>query len=596
LAQCTLRLGDRTVLVADGGVPEAEYALFDPGDIELGATEPGIIREVGLQTVVGTARARLQDLGLGADEAHRAAEAAAQPGVARSYARGAAVRRIVHALDAVELFEGGAFNAALGTYEGSWLDLATLSEDLAVPAATCTLQALHLAALLAEHDDDEPVVLSTAEVTSQRKPGQRTHRRPRMADAEEVVRALATLRPGGRKCEAGPCPKDIASKLGARTRRTPASRDRLKAVEKALAARDAPAIGPLADPELWAIEIALSESEPRLAIPTIDAVEQRRGRIPATTYLRARAALLMGSEKPRAIAERASALSTSMSNFHELQLLSAQAWAAAGEPKRAVAFARDLVENGAAPDSIRMHAQDLLGATQPSRASPSAPPSAHARVDAPSRAPSIPPGAATSASRSNASRPATPPATEGGGARGWSLPPAALTSGEPLESLGLPAGAVDAGFDSGSSPSDVPRTPLEARVHCTLLARELGRALREDGAEPRCDVDGLEMAQRHLRETLPEAGSRPLRPDEQRQLVRHGALLSELLARKLGARWVDLGAPDPQRWTMSVPSASRAEATRLWPFARVARFAAMGHKERDLVSYYLEVEARTRGT
>ena len=40
--------------------------------------------------------------------------------------------------------------------------------------------------------------------------------------------------------------------------------------------------------------------------------------------------------------------------------------------------------------------------------------------------------------------------------------------------------------------------------------------------------------------------------------------------------------------------ASRTELTRVWPFARVARFAVMGHKERDLVSYYLEVEARTR--
>jgi hypothetical protein len=32
----------------------------------------------------------------------------------------------------------------------------------------------------------------------------------------------------------------------------------------------------------------------------------------------------------------------------------------------------------------------------------------------------------------------------------------------------------------------------------------------------------------------------------------------------------------------------------VWPFARVLRFVAMGHKERDLVSYYLELQARAR--
>jgi hypothetical protein len=36
------------------------------------------------------------------------------------------------------------------------------------------------------------------------------------------------------------------------------------------------------------------------------------------------------------------------------------------------------------------------------------------------------------------------------------------------------------------------------------------------------------------------------------------------------------------------------EPTRVWPFARVLRFVAMGHKERDLVAYYLELEASSR--
>ena len=35
--------------------------------------------------------------------------------------------------------------------------------------------------------------------------------------------------------------------------------------------------------------------------------------------------------------------------------------------------------------------------------------------------------------------------------------------------------------------------------------------------------------------------------------------------------------------------------TRVWPFGRVARLVAMGHKERDLVSYFFELRvARAR--
>jgi hypothetical protein len=35
-------------------------------------------------------------------------------------------------------------------------------------------------------------------------------------------------------------------------------------------------------------------------------------------------------------------------------------------------------------------------------------------------------------------------------------------------------------------------------------------------------------------------------------------------------------------------------ATRTWPFGRVVRFVSMGHREKDLVSYYLELAARAR--
>jgi hypothetical protein len=33
--------------------------------------------------------------------------------------------------------------------------------------------------------------------------------------------------------------------------------------------------------------------------------------------------------------------------------------------------------------------------------------------------------------------------------------------------------------------------------------------------------------------------------------------------------------------------------TRTWPFARVYRFIAMGHLEKDLISYYFDVRERS---
>jgi hypothetical protein len=35
-------------------------------------------------------------------------------------------------------------------------------------------------------------------------------------------------------------------------------------------------------------------------------------------------------------------------------------------------------------------------------------------------------------------------------------------------------------------------------------------------------------------------------------------------------------------------------STRTWPIGRVYRFVALGNSERDLVSYYLDLEARAR--
>src|SRR4029077_18815550 len=117
------------------------------------------------------------------------------------------------------------------------------------------------------------------------------------------------------------------------------------------------------DSDLWSLEAKLSLGETDGVVERLDAIERRRGRLPGTTYPRARVALMSRAEEPRAIAERVSALSTSMSAFHELQLLAAQAWAASGDVRRAHAFARDLLQDTTACDSLRLRAREVLDST-----------------------------------------------------------------------------------------------------------------------------------------------------------------------------------------------------------------------------------------
>lgn len=167
--------------------------------------------------------------------------------------------------------------------------------------------------------------------------------------------------------------------------------------------------------------------------------------------------------------------------------------------------------------------------------------------------------------------------------------PARLPDFEPghapelAETLSLPAGL------HGTLAADetaVPRTPAEARVQFTLLSRELGREYRQrHHVELRADIAGIELMQRVLRERFPD---HLIRTREEALIVRrHGAFLSEIVARTLGGEWTDIAPTELGYWAMRVPPAAR-----VWPFGRVLRLILMGHKERDLVSYYLELHAR----
>lgn len=600
MSKSTLRLGDHLILVTEGATPDVEYALFEVGDIELSATGPGTIREVGYRTVVGEARARLSELRVDAELAREGALALRK--VAAKYSRGAAVRCIVHELGAAELFEGGTYEATHGRYAGAWLDLPALARDLDMPASTPAMQALHLAALLEESPGGEPLVLSTAEVTMQRRPGERTYKRVSLAGAVDLVRALSDFEPvtDRYRSEDGPGRQEILQRLRARPRGSQASRERLVAVEAALAALQTPTAGPLADPELWSIELLLCKGDVRSAGEALDAVEHRRGRLPGTAYLRARAALIERSEDPRAVAERVSALSTSMPTFHELELLAAEAWATAGDSRRAAAFARDVLENATAPDSVRIRAHEVLssgGRPPPLRgAAPARPPTLAESAGSPPASsrpsrqsiPRVP--NPTTPSRTDMNAPSPSYRIEPIADRRWSAPPPRGVDAEAVETLSPPPGTP---ADPSLAAQEQPRSPQEARISCTVLARELGHELRvRHGVELRSDLEGLETAQRYLREATLDAQTRGV---DEREVLRNGGFLAELLARRLGGRWADIDAHDPRRWAMLIPSASHPdEVARVWPFSRVARFVALGHKERDLVSYYLELEARSR--
>jgi hypothetical protein len=325
---------------------------------------------------------------------------------------------------------------------------------------------------------------------------------------------------------------------------------------------------------------------------------------------------MVGSEDPRAIAEHVASLSTSMGAFHELQLLTAQAWAAAGDVRRAHAFARDLSENASACDVLRMQAHEVLDAAGQATTAPEGgvpvipkPPLAPSGTDV-HVAPTDPPpkdGPPSSKPRSDRAWPRGYPQIRSWSAdmalpsfrvepaRGAVLDPTASreSSGgiaESAESLSLPLGHRD----EPPPRDEPPRTAHAARLAFTYLARELGREIRVRYAvEIRTDLDGLEIAQRYLHEAVPGEG--PTNAEEEREILRHGAFLSELLARRLGAQWADLEPSDPARWAMLIPSrTASANVSRVWPLGRVLRFVAQRHRERDLVSYYLEVEAFAR--
>ena len=155
---------------------------------------------------------------------------------------------------------------------------------------------------------------------------------------------------------------------------------------------------------------------------------------------------------------------------------------------------------------------------------------------------------------------------------------------ELAESLALPHGATE----SMLGVNDLPTTAMQARVAMTRLARDLARDYRLWYAKTlRCNVMAVEAMQQHIANRF--AGAPISDPGVAWELRRHGALLSEIAARALGGTWVDVAPSEPGYWEMLVPP-----GTRTRPIGRVYRFVALGNRERDLVSYYLDLDARVR--
>lgn len=393
MVTCTLRIGDRVALSSVGGAPEVEYALFDPGEIELASTGPGMVQEVGYQTTADDAIGRMKDAGIPWSLVVETA-AAMQPLLATAYARGRAVRRVATSMGAAELFDGFRYDATAKQYEGRWFDLPALGRDMDFPRLTQTLQAMHLVALIREVTAADPIRLITRDLMARARSGQRSFRRgmvpPGAAALPAKLRAFAAqVRDSETQSRVdradGPSAVDLLDSVRDRMVLTPdaESQDRLCAIERAITLRGGAPRGLLAVPELAAIDAQLSEGKTEGVSQQLDALERTRGKQPALSYLRLRATFLSGRDAPRAIAERIASLALSTPSFAALELLACEAWNAAAEPKRALPFARDLISNSSANEELQV--RDSQAAMQaitvpavppaaPSQARPSAAP------------------------------------------------------------------------------------------------------------------------------------------------------------------------------------------------------------------------------
>lgn len=365
----TLCLGQRTVVRCDDGLLAAEYAAFDTTDIVLEATDPVSVREKGYRTTAGEALLRLSRANVTPAVAEQAARSLSLE-VASSFARGAAARSVISHLGAEELFDGAIYRAPSTRYEGAWLDLAALSSELAVPRASILLQALHLAAAFAEVPPSTPLYLSTAQAMRDRLPGERTHARVDLDGVLQISDALARLGPRSASSEAHPArDRRMRRALLARVRERLSGvegsdriRTQIEGLDAALSPRTM-SLGPLAYPQLQAIERQLATGDVSGVDQQLEELERDHGSPAGIRYLRARAARLRGDEPARTVAELLSEIGQHDSGFHQAVLATARKWLAIGQKGTARHFALHLARDPSAPDGDRLGALEILERT-----------------------------------------------------------------------------------------------------------------------------------------------------------------------------------------------------------------------------------------
>jgi hypothetical protein len=581
------------------------------------------VREHGYMTTAGFAREQLRQAGITVDLAHDAF-AALRPGHLRALATTPAVLRIVEQLGPYEAFEGGTYRAATGRYAGTWLDLDALAQACPLRIAPLLFQVLHLLLVVEEVGEDVPVRLLTAPVADNGRPGERTWHQVSFDGAKRLPSVLRAMRVPARAPNAARDEAEVDDELlrNLRARATVSVKSPSRA--RGLAAL---LVHPGQALPTGASSVQEVSADPAKASrPPSSPSRLQAAPLPLFEELRKHTELLRGEEHLRAVAQFLSAMAERRASLPELAVLAARAWLAAGEHRYARHFAK-YATNPAAPESARIMALEILDSSPPTNES-MLPPPAVPILPAPvivisakgesrefdwdavaANEPSwseptsdeldwsgpdrqAPPGASLPPySREQEPetdpQPQLPPVTERILAPEMVASPAAPLRPEIVETLPLPDGTREEMLQVGA----FPRSALEMRIAMTRFAREVGRDYRLFyGTTLKADLLAIDAMQRHLRRRFADGAVDEKHAQQlEAELTRHGALLSEILARSLGAEWVEFTSDQPGHWAMTL-----APDLRVWPIGRVYRFFRQGHRESDLVEFYIDLEARAR--
>jgi hypothetical protein len=639
-ALSSLVVGERIVSRCEDGLLLAEYALFDPAEVMLLGNPSQGVREQGFFTTAERARERLHAAGITPEiviETFRSM----RPRLMRALARSPSVLLAIDRLGPYEAFEGGTFRASTRTYQGAWLDLDALVTACPLRDTAELLQAMHLREVLDEVADDVPVRLLTANATESLRVGERTWRAIAFDSAPRLPSVLNALRVPRKKAidEEGEIRESLLRNLRSRSAGAKLAEPRIRSLAT-LVARTGKTPAPAHSDEAMATPVVIPTPRPlpidlRLREASLADVDP----LDLFEELRGHTQLLKGEDHLRAVAQYLSSMAGRSPSQPELGVLASRAWLAAGEPTHARHFARLVAENVSAADAVRLLALEIIETTSNEQSLPPPPVEDAPIVPMPillaaphqqfapsgaslppvSRMPSeealpaafVPPPAlvpsfdavppAVTASRvliveAQAASPPVEPTAPLVLAEATPEPPpepAVVPVAPPhagseiVESLALPDGLSDAMLPPGAKP----RTPAQARIAMTRLSRWLGRDYRLwYGTTLMTSVIAIEAMQRHLRRRFDD---KAVATDDAEkvewELMRHGALLSEILARSLGGAWVDVPADRPGHWAMVL-----YPGIRVWPIGRIYRFFQQGHREADLVAYYLDLEAQVR--